>query len=99
MCIEEWWPKLSPQSRQHLIGNNGDALPAGLVEEISRLGGGVATDGWWVEKDEGPTGFYLSDAETDWIEAVANGESPPPPRGRRQRATLTGSMPAASPTA
>jgi hypothetical protein len=28
--------------------------------------------------ENGPNGFYLSDAGIDWIEAVANGEVPDP---------------------
>jgi hypothetical protein len=51
---------------------------APVVEEITRAGGEVATDAWWVGEN-GPTGFYMSDAAIDWIEEVANGETP----GRR----------------
>jgi hypothetical protein len=41
----------------------------------------VPTDGWW-GLTKGPTGFHLSDAGIDWIEAVANREVPPPPPDR-----------------
>jgi hypothetical protein len=35
----------------------------------------LATDAWWVGEN-GPTGFHLSDAAIDWIEEVANRETP-----------------------
>ena len=75
--LDEWWPRLSQETRDWLIANNGDAVPAPVVEEITRAGGLVATDSWWVGQS-GPTGFYLSDAAVDWIEEVANGEMPDP---------------------
>lgn len=61
MDIAEWWPKLGPATRDWLIAHNGDVLAADLALEISEAGGS-------------PTGFALSDEETDWIEAVANDE-------------------------
>lgn len=71
-----------PQAtRDWLIANNGDALTASVVEEITRAGGQVASDAWWVGQS-GPTGFYLSDEAVDWIEEVANGEAPEPRRDR-----------------
>ena len=75
--LEEWWPRLSQESRDWLIANNGDAVPASVTEEITRAGGVVSADAWWVGQS-GPTGFYLSDEAIDWIEAVANGETPRP---------------------
>jgi hypothetical protein len=38
----------------------------------------LPTNAWWVGEN-GPNGFYLSDAGIDWIETVANGEAPDPP--------------------
>lgn len=75
--IEEWWPRLSQATRDWLIANNGDAVPTSVTEEITRAGGLVASDAWWVGQS-GPTGFYLSDEAVDWIEEVANGELPGP---------------------
>ena len=75
MNIDQWWPKLKPSTRAWLVENNGDAVPAEVVAEIASVGGPVASDAWWVGQN-GPSGFYLSDAATDWIEAVANGEVP-----------------------
>ena len=55
--------------------------PAGSVlAEITRAGGLVRIDAWWVGQD-GATGFSLSDAADDWIEEVANGETPAPSDG------------------
>jgi hypothetical protein len=75
LSIDAWWPRLSQETRDRLVANNGDVVPASVVEEITRAGGEVATDAWWVG-ERGPTGFYLSDAASDWVEEVANGETP-----------------------
>jgi len=75
MSIEQWWPKLKPSTRDWLVENNGDAVPAEVIVEITETGGSVALDEWWVG-ESGPSGFYFSDEATDWIEAVANGEAP-----------------------
>lgn len=77
MSMEQWWPKLEPSTRDWLIANNGDAVPPEVVAEISRAGGAVASDAWWVG-ESGPSAFWFSDAAVDWIEAVANGEPPKP---------------------
>jgi len=73
--LEEWWPRVSQRTRDWLIANNGDAVTAPVIEEITRVAGSVATDAWWVGQN-GPTGVYLSDEAVDWIEEVANGEMP-----------------------
>jgi hypothetical protein len=77
MSMEVWWPRLRQETRDWLIDNNGDALPASVTDEITRAGGLVTTDAWWVGQN-GPA-FYLSDAAVDWIDEVANGETPPAP--------------------
>lgn len=66
MRIEQWWLSLTPATRQWLIDNNGDAVPPEIVTEIIEVGGTVSSD------EEGV--FALSDAEIDWVEAVANAE-------------------------
>lgn len=78
MSLEAWWPSLRPETRDWVIANNGDAVPDWIIEEITRVGGPVTSEAWWVGEN-GPAGFYLSDAATDWIEAVANGETPKQP--------------------
>lgn len=74
MGIEQWWPKLKPTTREWLIENNGDEVPAEVVAEIAEAGGPVSSDPWWV--GQGGPDRCLPDEATDWIEAVANGEKP-----------------------
>jgi hypothetical protein len=78
VSIETWWPKLRPETRDWLVANNGDVVPASVVEEIEQAGGSITTDAWWVGEN-GPTGLYLSDAAVDWIDELANGEVPEGP--------------------
>jgi len=78
MSIEVWWPRLQPATRDWLIANNGDAVPTAIVEEIAEVGGPVRSDPWWAAQD-GTTGDYLPDAATDWIEEIANDETPDAP--------------------
>ena len=83
MSIEEWWPKLQSQSREYLITNNGDVVPSDIVEEITAAGGVVTSNAWWLSQS-GSDGIVLSDEAVDWIEEVANGETPKPREdGRR----------------
>ena len=69
MPIETWWPLLQPDTRRWLIDNNGDVVPAPILDEITRVAGPVTADTWWVGEN-GPSGFQLSDAAVDWIEEV-----------------------------
>ena len=78
MSLEIWWPLLHPETRDWLIANNGDALSKLVLDDIARVAGSVPSDAWWVGEN-GPAGFYLSDAGIDWIEEVANGEAPQAP--------------------
>jgi hypothetical protein len=75
MSIEEWWPKLPPATRDWLIANNGDAVPAAIVEEIMEAGGPEKSDAWWVGQD-GSTDFFMPDEAIDWIEEIGNAETP-----------------------
>lgn len=77
MSIEQWWPNLKPSTQEWLIENNGDAVPAEIVLEITQAGGSVSSGAWWVGESR-PSGFYFSDEGVDWIEAVGNGEMPGP---------------------
>ena len=74
MDIEQWWPNLSDATKGWLIANNGDAVPAPVVDKIVAAGGIVSSESGWVS-ESGPGGLFLSDEATDWIEAVANDES------------------------
>ena len=73
MDIEQWWPQLTEATRAWLIANNGDAAPEPMADEIVAAGG-VLTAGSAEDGDGVAEGLYLSDDETDWVEAVANGE-------------------------
>lgn len=68
MDIEGWWHTLDPATREALIANNGDALTPEQVEEIANAGRPIEPDA------DGE--FFLTDGEVDWIEAMANDESP-----------------------
>ena len=57
MSIEQWWPSLKPSTREWLIENNGDEVPAEVVAEIAEAGGPVAFDPWWV--GQSAQGFYF----------------------------------------
>jgi hypothetical protein len=70
--IDEVWPRLEPASREWLIENNGDSVPAEILVELSALRGSATDDEWFVE--EGEDGITLSDAAVDWVEQVANDE-------------------------
>jgi hypothetical protein len=48
------------------------------VAEITAAGETITSDAWWVGQS-GPSGFYVSDAAADWIEAIANDEDPESP--------------------
>ncbi len=65
MTIEQWWPNLEPSTREWLVENNGDAIPSELIVEITAAGGA-----------DDLSGRRLSDDAVDWVEAVANDESP-----------------------
>ncbi|AUZ88163.1 hypothetical protein ACX80U_08130 [Arthrobacter sp. TmT3-37] len=71
MELDEWWNDVMPETRQWLISNNGTALTPEVVADISRAGGLIASDSWWMG-ERGPEGVFLSDAATDWIEERAD---------------------------
>lgn len=73
MELDEWWNDVMPETRQWLISNNGTALTPEVVADISRAGGLIASDSWWMGQ-RGPEGVFLSDAATDWIEERADNE-------------------------
>ena len=76
MPVEAWWPKLSPATREWLIANNGDVVPFHIVDEIAQAGGPATFEVWWVSQDDS-TGLCMPDEAIDWIEEIANEESPP----------------------
>ena len=72
MDIEQWWPLISADTRRWLIAHNGEPVPDDVAGEITRAGGRVGSEAWWID-DIGTDGaVVLSDAGVDWIEAAAN---------------------------
>jgi hypothetical protein len=78
MDLEQWWPNLSSSDQRWLIEHNGEALPGDIETAIRHAGGSFDPHAWWCASGSGQSGFSLSDAAVDWIEAVANGEAPAP---------------------
>lgn len=78
MSIETWWSAVRPETREWLVAHNGEPLSAAVLEEILEVDGPVARVAWWADRD-GAEGFRLSDAGVDWVEAVANDETPSTP--------------------
>jgi hypothetical protein len=62
MEITQWWPNVTEATRAWLLANNGSPLPSEVGADIVSAGG--------------PSGSQLSDDDVDWIEAVANDETP-----------------------
>ena len=79
MSVQVWWSELRPETREWLIANNGDAVPVSIVEEIAAAGGPARSEGWWVRDDE-PERLLMPDEAVDWIEEIANDETPTAPR-------------------
>lgn len=94
MDLEQWWPRVGEATQEWLIAHNGEPLPIEIVGQIVAAGGIVRSAAWWVADDQDGdnqdggdqdggdqdgSGLQLSDAATDWIEAVANGETPQSP--------------------
>ncbi len=75
MSLDEWWPKLQPETRDWLVANNGDVIPPHVRDEIITVAGPITADAWWVGEDS-PSGLQLCDAAVDWVEDFANGEDP-----------------------
>ena len=59
-----WCDQLAPGVQEWLTENNGDSVPAEIAGHILAAGGDVTI------------GEPLPEDVVDWIEAVANGESP-----------------------
>jgi hypothetical protein len=73
MRIDEWWSELVPSTRQWLIDNAGEAVPAWVLEQITAVTGEPTDDDDWAA-DVDADDFYLSDEATDWVEAAGNDE-------------------------
>lgn len=75
MQIEDWWPRLTPETRNWLIAHNGEPLDASVRNDLLEVTQGEFDASWWVGSSEGGSS-ELSDAAIDWIEAIANDETP-----------------------
>ena len=76
MDIVDWWPKVSPRTREWLVEHNGEPLPDHIVNDVLVANQGHVDDSWW--SGTSPYGeSQLTDAAIDWIEAAANGEVGP----------------------
>jgi hypothetical protein len=73
MSIEQWWTNLQPSTREFLIKNNGDVVPAEIVAEIAEAGGPDGADSWWADQN-GTSGNSFPDDAIDWVETIANDE-------------------------
>jgi len=78
MTLETWWSAVRPETRAWLVAHNGEPLAPDVLEEITRVSGPIGPDALWAEVDESGA-VRLSDAAVDWVEAVANDETPPSP--------------------
>lgn len=76
MTIDTWWDQLPSETRDWLMTNNGSGVPPAVVHQIELAGGPATSDPWWAASDDDPSLVMLPDAAIDWVEAIANGESP-----------------------
>lgn len=74
MNISQWWPRLSPGTREWLVAHNGEPLDPQVRAEILELNEQRTELSWWSgESVDGRS--ELTDEAIDWIEAQSNGES------------------------
>ena len=78
MAMDTWWHKLPPATRDWLIANNGSPVPADVVEQIEQAGGPSSSDSWWT-REEPSSEMSVPDDAADWIEELANEETPEAP--------------------
>ena len=74
MTIETWWSRLTSETRDWLIANNGSPVPTAVVKEVEQAGGPALSDPWWTTADDGSSEVLLPDIAVDWVEEIANGE-------------------------
>lgn len=76
MKIQEWWPLVTPETRNWLTAHNGEPLAPQVSADILAATRGTTEPEWWAgDSTDGP---QLTDSATDWIETIANGEDPGP---------------------
>ncbi|AYJ48122.1 hypothetical protein [Rhodococcus sp. P1Y] len=70
MNVEQWWPEITQESREWLVEHNGEPVDEGVRADILSITGGDTAPTWVVGEP------MLTDRTVDWIEAVANDETP-----------------------
>ncbi|MDQ0732433.1 hypothetical protein [Arthrobacter sp. B1I2] len=76
MKIQEWRPLVTDETRNWLIAHNGEPLNPQVSADILVATRGATEPEWWA--GDSADGHQLTDAATDWIETIANGEDPAP---------------------
>ena len=74
MDLDQWWTDVMPSTRDWLIAHNGEALSPEVVADISRSGGLIASDTWWMG-ERGPDGVHLSDASSGRVRLDGSGSA------------------------
>ena len=52
MAMDEIWARLAPETRDWLISNNGDAVPADIAAEIDEIADSANADNVWAADPE-----------------------------------------------
>lgn len=73
MDLEQWWPLVMPSTREWLTAHGREAMTPEVVADISRAGGLIAAESWWMG-ERGPDGVQLSDAAAEWISDRGTGQ-------------------------
>lgn len=63
----DWWELTGAATRDRLAKDPGAPLSLPDVSAITSAGGGVVSEGYFPSSNAGPDGFYLAQAEQDWI--------------------------------
>ncbi len=71
MDLAQWWTDVMPETREWLTANSGSALTPEVVADISRAGGLIAANSWWMG-ERGPEGVFLSEEADQWIRGRAD---------------------------
>ena len=59
MAMDEIWPQLAPETRDWLIANNGDAVPADIAAEIDEITDAAGADDVWAAEAAPGAGVAL----------------------------------------
>jgi len=76
MGMEEIWMRLAPDTRDWLIANNGDAIPADIAAEIEELVEAAGADEVWAVP-AGPDGGPLDPDDVDDTDSLGDEDDDP----------------------